>query len=153
MKYWLMKTEPNTFSVDDFAQCPDNTTQWEGIRNYQARNFIRDEIKKGDKVFIYHSIVAPVGIVGIAEVVRESYPDYFQFDPDSKYYDPKSSKDNPRWVMCDVKLTKKLNNVISLQELKNITELQDMKVVQKGQRLSVQPVTKQEWDYINNNLI
>lgn len=148
MKYWLMKTEPNTFSIYDLESSPKQITHWEGIRNYQARNFIRDDIKVGDMVFIYHSVTAPIGIVGTAEVVRESYPDHFQFDPDSKYYDPKSSPSNPRWVMCDLQLREIFPEIITLSELKSHECLQDMLVVQKGSRLSVQPVQPTEWDFI-----
>jgi len=102
MAYWLMKTEPNTYSWQDLLSEKNKTTQWEGVRNYQARNFMRDQMKIGDQVFIYHSVVKPMAIVGIARVVREAYPDYFAFDPNSRYFDPKSPKENPRWFMVDV---------------------------------------------------
>ncbi|MGY0587354.1 MAG: EVE domain-containing protein, partial [Paraglaciecola chathamensis] len=107
MQYWLFKTEPDAFSIDDLAARPNQTEHWDGIRNYQARNFLRDQVKQGDKVFIYHSSCKEVGIAGLAEVVKEAYPDHTQFDPESHYYDPKSSPENPRWVMVDVTFIEK----------------------------------------------
>lgn len=149
MKYWLMKTEPDTFSYDDLIAAPNSTEPWDGIRNYQARNFLRDDFKKGDLVFIYHSRVKDPGIVGVAEVVREGYPDHTALDPRSKYFDPKSrEKGESRWVMVDVKAVRKFNETVTLAELKATEVLADMKVVQKGQRLSIQPVTEKQWQVV-----
>jgi predicted RNA-binding protein with PUA-like domain len=151
MKYWLMKTEPNVFSWDDLQAMPQQTTPWEGVRNYQARNFMRDEMKQGDRVFFYHSNVKPQVIMGIAKVVREAYPDKFAFDPASAYYDPKSSPDIPRWMMVDVQFESSFIPPITLDELKlHAMELSDMMLLQKGCRLSVQPVTSQQWQLICN---
>jgi len=146
--YWLMKSEPTTYSIFDLEKAPQKTTCWEGVRNYQARNMLRDDIKKGDLVFFYHSNTKPIGIFGTAEVVRGGYPDHFQFDPQSKYHDPKAIQDNPRWYMVDIKHKKTFSQPITLEALKYIPGLENMKVIQKGQRLSVQPVTAKEWDII-----
>ncbi len=151
MNYWLMKTEPSVYGIDDLAAQPDQTDHWDGIRNYQARNFMR-QMKKGDRVFIYHSNVKEPGIVGIAEVVREAYPDFTAWDPESKYYDPKSTPDNPRWDMVDVRLVERFPRTITLEELKADPELADMKVVQKGNRLSITPVTEAQWRRILSKL-
>lgn len=148
MLYWLMKTEPNTYSWQDLLKEKNKTTQWEGVRNYQARNFMRDQMKLGDQVFIYHSVVKPMAIVGIAEVVREAYPDYFAFDPASRYFDPKSSKENPRWFMVDVQAKFEFKNPITLERLKTIPGLHDMMLLQKGSRLSIQPVSADQWQLI-----
>ncbi len=148
MNYWLMKTEPDVYSMDDMLADKNQTTVWEGIRNYQARNFMRDGMKNGDQVLIYHSNAKPPGVIGIAEVVKEAYPDPFQFDEKSNYFDPKSSKDNPRWLAVDVKAVKKLDRLISLTELKEIEALADMRLIQRGNRLSVMPVEKKEFDLI-----
>lgn len=150
MNYWLMKSEPNEFSIDDLKRRPDKTEPWDGVRNYQARNFMRDEMKKGDQVFFYHSNCEVPGIVGIARVVREGYPDHTAFDPKDKHYDPKSDPDNPRWFMVDVKFVRKFEDTISLQQLKEYKSLAGMRLLQKGNRLSVMPVTKKEWDFIVN---
>ncbi len=147
MNYWLMKTEPSVYGIDDLAAQPDQTDHWDGIRNYQARNFMR-QMKRGDRVFIYHSNVKEPGIVGIAEVVREAYPDFTAWDPQSKYYDPKSTPDNPRWDMVDVRLLERFPRTITLEELKADPELADMKVVQRGNRLSITPVTEAQWQRI-----
>lgn len=147
-QYWLMKSEPETFSIDDLKNCPKSTDHWDGVRNYQARNMMRDDMKLGDQVFFYHSNCKVPGIVGIAEVVKEAYPDYTALDPDSKYFDPKASEDNPRWFMVEVKFKKKFKEVIPLECLKNNKALKDMPLVRKGNRLSIMPVTKQEWDSI-----
>lgn len=146
MNYWLLKTEPNVYSIDDLEK--EGVDHWDGIRNYQARNFIRDTMKKGDKIFIYHSRVQPIGIVGEAEVVSESYPDPTQFDPSEKYHDPKATPDNPRWFVVDVKFIRKYPQVLPLPMLKKVDGLKDMVLVQKGSRLSVQPVREQEWRVI-----
>jgi predicted RNA-binding protein with PUA-like domain len=149
MKYWLMKTEPNVFSWDDLKNMPRQTTQWEGIRNYQVRNFMRDDMKVGDRAFFYHSNVKPQVIMGIAKIVREAYPDAFAFDPASPYYDPKSSPDAPRWLMVDVQFESAFAPPITLDELKlRSLELEDMMLLQKGCRLSVQPVTPNQWQFI-----
>ncbi|ACV27881.1 EVE domain-containing protein [Kangiella koreensis] len=148
MNYWLMKSEPDVFGIEHLKALPKKTDHWDGVRNYQARNMMRDEMKKGDKVFFYHSNCKPPAIVGIMEVVKEGYVDHTAFDPDQKYYDPKSNPDNPRWYMVDVKHVRDLKREIPLDELKQYTELADMKLVQKGNRLSIMPVTKEEWDFI-----
>ncbi|SHJ85424.1 Predicted RNA-binding protein, contains PUA-like domain [Malonomonas rubra DSM 5091] len=148
MNYWLMKSEPNAFSIDDLQAMPKQTEHWDGVRNYQARNMMRDEMKVGDQVFFYHSNCETPGIVGLMEVVRESYPDHTAFDPQSKYFDPKSSPDKPRWFMVDIKYIRHTNRVISLSELKEHEPLENMPLVRKGNRLSIMPVSKAEWDYI-----
>lgn len=149
MNYWLMKSEPDVFGIDHLQQRPQKREHWDGVRNYQARNMMRDEMKKGDLVFFYHSNCETPGIVGIAEVAKEAYPDFTAFDPHSKYYDPKSDPENPRWFMVDVKYRRKLKRLISLQELKQHADaLQGMPLLQKGSRLSIMPVSKQQWDYI-----
>jgi len=149
MHYWLFKTEPDEYSIDDLESEPLGFTVWEGIRNYQARNILRDQVKKGDKVFIYHSSCKQVGVAGIGMVVSESYPDPFQFNPNSKYVDPKSSKDKPRWVCVDVAFESKLDRIVTLKEIKAHPKLIDMVLVKQG-RLSVQAVTKAQWDGILN---
>lgn len=148
MNYWLAKSEPEEFSIDDLKARPGKTEHWDGVRNYQARNFMRDDMKKGDLVFFYHSNCETPGIVGVAKVVKEGYPDHTAFDPDDKHYDPKSDPDKPRWMMVDVKYVRKFRRTLSLAELKLCTPLQDMRLLQKGNRLSVMPVKKKEWDYI-----
>ena len=148
MNYWLMKSEPEAYSIDDLQNEPDQTEHWDGVRNYQARNMMRDEMKIGDRVFFYHSNCDVPGIVGIAEVVKESYPDHTQFDPDSKYYDPKATTDKPRWFMVDVKFVEKFPETISLTALKENPSLAEMPLVRKGNRLSVMPVGKKEWDAV-----
>ena len=147
-KYWLFKSEPNAFSIDDLNNSPGKKTYWDGIRNYQARNFIRDDMRKGDGVLFYHSNTDPLAIVGFCEIVKEAYPDYFAFDPDSKYYDPKSKEDEPTWLMVDVKLIKKLKTPVTLEEIKENSILKDFRLIQRGNRLSVFPVSKKEWDEI-----
>ncbi|MDD0853214.1 EVE domain-containing protein [Halobacteriovorax sp. GB3] len=148
MNYWLMKSEPDTFSIDDLKQRPKSTEHWDGVRNYQARNFMRDEMKKGDLVLFYHSSCKVPGVAGIAKIVKEAYPDHTAFDKNSNYYDPKSSEENPRWFMVDVKFEKKFKKVVTLKELKTFEELKEMKLLQKGSRLSIMPVTKEEFDFI-----
>lgn len=147
-RYWLFKNEPDCFSIDDLARAPGQTTGWEGVRNYQARNFLRDDVKKGDEVFFYHSNVTPAGIVGICSVVRAGYPDPTALDPTSKYFDPKSTEAEPRWYMVDVKLKRKLAEMIPLATLKQTPGLEKMMVTQRGSRLSIQPVSAQEWKII-----
>lgn len=148
MKYWLMKSEPHVFSIDDLANSPQKTNGWEGVRNYQARNMIRDDMKKGDLVFFYHSSCTPPGIVGTAEIVKEAYLDVSAFDPDSAYFDPKSTMDNPRWWQVDIKLLKKFSEIVTIADLRTHPQLQDMIILRKGNRLSITPITRKEWDYI-----
>jgi predicted RNA-binding protein with PUA-like domain len=145
-----MKTEPSVFSWDDLRSRPKQTTPWEGVRNYQARNFMRDQMNKGDRVFFYHSNVKPQVILGIAQVVREAYPDSFAFDPTSTYFDPKSSPDKPRWMMVDIQYESVFTPPITLDELKQAQGLESMMLLQKGCRLSVQPVTLAEWQIVCN---
>jgi predicted RNA-binding protein with PUA-like domain len=146
MNYWLMKSEPDVFGIDHLKAV--KVEPWDGVRNYQARNMMRDQMKKGDLVFFYHSNTDVPGVVGIMEVVKEGYPDHTAFDPEAKYYDPKSDPDNPRWYMVDVKFKRKLKRTISLSELKELEELEDMPLVRKGNRLSIMPVTREQWDFI-----
>ncbi len=148
MNYWLMKSEPETFSIDDLKSLPKKTEHWDGVRNYQARNMMRDEMKKGDQIFFYHSNCKPPGIVGTAEVVKEAYPDHTAFDPESKYYDPKSDPNNPRWMMVDIKFKQKFKHMISLDDLRQIPALEKLALLRKGNRLSVMPVSQHEWDTI-----
>jgi predicted RNA-binding protein with PUA-like domain len=150
MAYWLMKSEPDAFGIDHLTACQDQTEPWDGVRNYQARNMMRDQMKSGDQVFFYHSNCAEPGIVGIMEVVREGYPDHTAFDPEAKYYDPKSDPDNPRWYMVDVRYVRHLARNISLAELKGYADgpLEDMPLLRKGNRLSIMPVTAEQWDFI-----
>ena len=149
MNYWLMKTEPDTFSIWDLDKSKNKTTPWEGVRNYQARNFMRDEMQKGDMVFFYHSSCKEPGIVGLCTVSKTSYPDFTAFDKKSKYYDIKSTEDNRRWFMVDVKLSKIFNSIVSLKSLKDNPKLADFKLLQRGNRLSIIPVLKSEWQIIN----
>jgi len=149
MQYWLMKSEPDVFGIDDLYRQKRKTDHWDGIRNYQARNFMRDGMKKGDLAFFYHSSCEQPGIVGIMEIIKQAYPDHTQFDPEEKYFDPKSTPDNPRWLMVDVKFKEKFGQVITLKELKANPRLEGMRLLQKGNRLSIMPVTKTEWNIIN----
>lgn len=148
MNYWLMKSEPDTFGLHDLINRPKQTEHWDGVRNYQARNMMRDEMKTGDPVFFYHSNCAEPGIVGIMEVVREGYPDFTAFDPDDKHFDPKSDADKPRWFMVDVKYVRSLNRAITLKELKDYPELADMHLLRRGNRLSITPVSREQWGFI-----
>ena len=150
MNYWLAKTEPNTYSWDDLKKEKDRRTTWEGIRNYRVRNLIRDEIKSGDLVFIYHSVVKPMVIMGIAKVVKEAYPDHFAFDSSHKYYDPKSKLDNPAWLMFDVQAVQEFDEPVTMEELKAHSALHEMALLKKGNRMSVQKVTEKEWKYITS---
>lgn len=152
-KYWLMKSEPSCFSIDDLLTAPHQTTHWDGVRNYQARNFIRDEMSIGDLVFFYHSNCNPPGIIGIAEIVTAAYPDYTAFDPHSEHPDPKSNPDNPRWYMVDIRFKEKFKELIPLDTLKRYPELEKMPLVRKGNRLSVSPVSKEEWLFITQELV
>lgn len=148
MNYWLMKSEPDVFGIDHLKAMPKKTEHWDGVRNYQARNMMRDDMKKGDLVFFYHSNCEEPGIVGIMKVVREGYPDHTAFNPEGKYYDPKSDPDNPRWYMVDVQYQRKLKRVITLNELKGYKAMEDSPLVRKGNRLSILPVTGKQWDFI-----
>jgi len=148
MNYWLMKSEPDVFGIDHLKAMPKKTEHWDGVRNYQARNMMRDEMKKGDLVFFYHSNCDEPGIVGLMKVVRESYPDFTAFDPEQKYYDPKSDPDKPRWYMVDVQYQRKTKRNITLAELKTCSQLEDCPLVRKGNRLSIMPFTKKQWDFI-----
>ena len=145
--YWLFKAEPHVYGIDHLAAEPNKTGRWDGIRNYQARNFLRDQVALNDEVFIYHSSCKNVGIVGTAKVVKTAYPDPTQFNPESDYYDPKSTPENPRWVSVDIKLTKVFSRLISLAEIKAQPQLENMVLV-KQSRLSTQPVTAEEWKLI-----
>jgi predicted RNA-binding protein with PUA-like domain len=149
MSYWLMKSEPDAFGLEDLKSRPKQTEPWDGVRNYQARNFMRDRMKVGDQVFFYHSNCKVPGIVGIAKVASKPYPDPTQFDPDSKYYDPKSDPDEPRWTLIDVKFVRDLKRTLSLAEIKEHTDaLGDFALVRKGNRLSIMPVSESQWDYL-----
>ncbi len=147
MNYWLMKTEPGTYSWDDLKAEPDRRDYWDGVRNYQARNLMKT-MRVGDLAFFYHSVVKPQVIIGIVRIVREAYPDPTQFDPNSPYYDPKSTPENPRWVAVDIQYVTDVLPPITREELKNIPELQNMVLLKKGSRLSIQPVTPEEWQII-----
>jgi predicted RNA-binding protein with PUA-like domain len=149
MKYWLFKSEPETFGIDHLIKRPKQTEHWDGVRNYQARNMLRDDIKVGDKAFFYHSNCTPPGIVGVVDIVKASYPDPSALNPHSKYYDPKSTTENPRWYMVDVHFVKKFDRMISLEELKQHPLLENMVVTRRGSRLSITPVTAEEWKVIN----
>jgi predicted RNA-binding protein with PUA-like domain len=148
MKYWLMKTEPTTYSITDLENESNQTTCWEGVRNYQARNLLRDDIQEGDRVLFYHSACKEPAVVGTAVVSRPGYADSHAFDKRSKYYDAKSDPENPRWYMVDVKLEKKFDSPVTLASLREKASLEDMVLLQKGSRLSVQPVKKKEFDIV-----
>ena len=145
-KYWLLKSEPNAYSIDDLVK--DKKTHWDGVRNYQARNFMRDDMKKGDIVLFYHSNAKPTAVVGICEIVKEGYPDFTAFDPEDKHFDPKSKEDKPTWIMVDIKIKNKLARPVTLEEIKENSKLQSMRLVQRGNRLSVMPAEKKEFDEI-----
>ena len=151
MKYWLMKSEPGTFSLQDLKEAKNGTECWDGVRNYQARNFMRDEMKIGDRVLFYHSVTNP-SIVGTAKVVREAYPDHTAWDPESPYYDPKSSPENPRWMMVDIQFVQEFPHPLSLKEIHRIPGLENMMLLRKGIRLSIQPVTEEEYRIILNHI-
>ena len=152
MNYWLMKSEPESFSIDALACAPQQTTCWDGVRNYQARNMLRDQMKRGDLVFYYHSNCEPPGIVGIVKIVREGYPDHTAFDPDDHHFDPKSDPAAPRWYMVDVKLVEKFSRVLSLRELKEYADdnLAGFQLLARGNRLSVMPVSSAQWNFVNS---
>jgi predicted RNA-binding protein with PUA-like domain len=149
MNYWLLKSEPSVFGIDDLAARPKKTEPWDGVRNYQARNMMRDTMRRGDLAFFYHSNCEPPGIVGIMEIVREGYPDPTQFDPRSKYHDPKSDPDAPRWYLVDVRLKRRFKRMVTLAELRDqAATLGDFALLRKGNRLSVMPVEKAAWERI-----
>jgi len=152
MRYWLMKSEPDEFSIDDLARAPRHSTAWFGVRNYQARNFMRDQMQIGDRVLFYHSSCAQPGIAGLAEVCTRAYPDETQFDRNSKYYDAKATRDNPRWVNVEVKFVKK-NRLLGLAELRQHKELAGMRLLARGNRLSITPVDPDEWKFITAKLL
>jgi predicted RNA-binding protein with PUA-like domain len=145
MQYWLMKSEPDDYSIDDLEQ--DGREHWDGIRNYQARNLMRDRMEIGDRVLFYHSNAKPPGVVGLAEVASAAYPDHTQFDPEDKHFDPKSDPEDPRWIMVDVQFVEKLPRLVGLPELRGYPELADMVLLNRS-RLSVQPVSEDEYDFI-----
>ena len=145
-RYWLLKSEPDCYSIDDMER--DGRTFWDGVRNYQARNFMRDDMHPGDLAFFYHSGANPPGIAGVVEIVSTGYPDHTQFDPTEDHFDPKSTPENPRWIMVDVEFRATFDDVIPLADLKGRDGLEDMVVTQRGSRLSVQPVTPEEWEQV-----
>ncbi len=147
MRYWLMKSEPYEFSIDDFSALPTQTIAWEGVRNYQSRNFMRNQMAIGDQVFFYHSCCKDPGIMGIAVVSKPAFPDATQFNPDSKYFDPKAATDNPRWFNVEITLVKRTRRIL-IKELRQYPELSRMRVLQTGNRLSITPVDPAEWQFI-----
>jgi predicted RNA-binding protein with PUA-like domain len=150
MNHWLLKSEPGTFGIDDLAALPGKTSAWDGVRNFQARNMLRDSMKKGDTAFFYHSSCEVPGIAGIVRIVKDGYPDKTAFDRKHDHYDPESKPDAPRWYVVDVKLERKFKHVITLDELRRHAsdELSDLRVLRRGNRLSVTPVTQAEWDFV-----
>lgn len=147
-RYWLLKTEPESFSIQDLAKAPKQTTAWSGVRNYQARNFLRDEMKRGERVLIYHSSTDPTAVVGTATIVREAYPDATAWDKKDHHYDPASTADKPRWYVVDIRLEQIFKEPLPLAKLRSIAALKDMELLRKGSRLSVQPVRKAEFEAI-----
>jgi len=147
-KFWLVKTEPESFSIHDLANAPKQTTCWSGVRNYQARNFMRDEMKLGDRVLIYHSSTDPTAVVGTATIVREAYPDPTAWDKKDDHYDPASTEGNPRWFMVDIRLEQIFKQPLPLDKLRGIAALKEMELLRRGSRLSVQPVRKGEFEAI-----
>lgn len=148
MKYWLFKSEPDCFSIDDLMHRRKQTEHWDGVRNYQVRNMLRDDIKPGDHVFFYHSSCTPPGIVGIAEVVKAGYPDFTAWDINSDHFDPKSTEENPRWYMVDIKFVEKFPRMVTLEEIKQHPALEEMLITRKGNRLSITAISKPEWQTI-----
>jgi predicted RNA-binding protein with PUA-like domain len=147
MRYWLMKSEPSDVSIDDLASLPEKTIAWYGVRNYQARNFMRDQMSVGDPVFFYHSSCSEPGIAGIAEVCKLAYPDATQFDPTSKYFDPKATSQSPRWFNVEVKFIQK-TRLVGIKELRSYSDLSSLRILQTGNRLSITPVDPSEWQFI-----
>jgi predicted RNA-binding protein with PUA-like domain len=148
MRYWLVKADPSDISVDDLRKRPNGTIAWYGIRNYQSRNFMRDQMVKGDLAFFYHSNCAEPAVVGMMAIVGKAYPDHTQFDSQEKYFDPDSPSDNPRWLMVDVRFRRKWSNIVTLRAMKSEKRLSDMRLVQRGNRLSILPVSAREWRHI-----
>ena len=149
-QYWLMKSEPDVYSIHDLAAKPNMTDHWDGIRNYQARNFMRDQMQIGDGIFFYNSNANPLEIVGTMVVSSDAYPDPLQFDPSSKYFDEKSTQDKPRWMLVDVTLVKIFDSPVTREQMQNNSKLEDMMVLRKGIRLSITPVKEEEWTEIHN---
>jgi predicted RNA-binding protein with PUA-like domain len=147
-KHWLLKSEPGVFSIDDLSIAKNQTTFWDGVRNYQARNFLRNEMKLGDKIIFYHSNTEPPCAVGTCEIVKEGYPDFTAFDPENDHFDPKSKKEFPTWFMVNIKLVKKFSKIVSIAEIKANKNLQKMQLVKRGNRLSVISLTKKEFEEI-----
>jgi predicted RNA-binding protein with PUA-like domain len=152
MRYWLMKSEPSVVGIDHVLAMPGRTVAWWGVRNYQSRNFMRDQMKVGDKIFFYHSSCPQPGIAGVAEVARRAYPDETQFDPKSEYFDAKATAENPRWVNVDVRVVEK-TRLIGLEELRSHPQLAHMRVLQRGNRLSITPVDPAEWRFVCEKLL
>ena len=148
MNYWLFKSEPEVFSIEDLKKSKNQSTHWDGVRNYQARNFIRDEMKKGDKVLFYYSNADPKTVVGICEITKDGYADASQFDTDSEYYFPSADPKNPVWYMVDIKYVKEFKKPVALEDIKKNPKLKKMRLIQRGNRLSVMPVTKEEFDEV-----
>lgn len=148
MNYWLMKSEPDCFSLENLKKAKNQISSWDGVRNYQARNMLRDQMKVGDLAFFYYSSCTPPGIAGIIKIVKAGYPDFTAMDPNSDHFDAKSSPDNPIWFMVDVQFVKQFSQLISLEELKKHPALSGMRLLMKGNRLSVMPVEKEHWDII-----
>lgn len=148
MNYWLMKSEPDVFGIDDLSRAPRKTSHWDGVRNYQVRNMLRDEMKKGDLAFFYHSSCPQPGIAGTMEIVREGYPDHTAFDPDDPHHDPKSDPENPRWYMVDVRFRERFVHIVTLPEMRATPALSEMLALRRGNRLSITPVTAKEWKTI-----
>ncbi len=146
--YWLFKSEPEVFSIHDLEKCKNQTSSWEGVRNYQARNYLRDSVRPGDDILFYHSSADPRAVVGIATVVKPGYVDHFAFEKKSPYYDPKSKPEKPQWYMVDVKLKSIFKKPVTLQQMKDSPELAGMRLLQKGNRLSIMPVTQDEFQFI-----
>lgn len=148
-RYWLLKSDPDTFGIRHLKRSRNQTTCWDGVRNYQARNLLRDEISVGDQVLFYHSRTEPPAVVGLARVVRSGYPDPTQFHPRSRYHDPGSKRSDPRWFAVDIRLERELGRPLTLPELRAVPGLEDMVLLRKGSRLSVQPVTAEEWRIVS----
>ena len=149
-RYWLFKTEPSSFSFSDLMNAPSRTTSWDGVRNFQARNMLRDEIAPGDMVLVYHSSTDPIGVAGVAEVVRGGYPDRTALDSKDSHFDAKSKADSPTWYVVDIRGVKAFSRLITLDELRKVKGLEKMALLQRGSRLSVQPVRPEEWDIITS---
>ena len=147
-RYWLFKSEPGNYSFQDLLGEDDRIAEWDGVRNYQVRNFMRDEMKVGDGVLFYHSSAKPTAVMGTARIVREAYPDHTAWEAGAKYYDPKSNPDAPTWLMVDIQADQEFSRPVTLQEIKQNPKLQGMMLVKRGVRLSIQPVTREDWDEI-----